>query len=367
MDGIKRVMAAFAWLLLAMTAQAVTYRTPELQRLTRIAGVAEGALHPGTNRCGGVVIRADDDMTVRHVGRLLFSEEVKDRGSRLVLEFVERYLLQLEYPAPNSSSALMMRSDGVTFSNGRWQDVGHIRTDTPFSLDYHLMRYTLTWHRKGTDVAISFPGKYQLICGENLPQAEEHLLEDIQKAPEATSAPKDTDGMDSASMPGFFIKKGAWYDSERLSASTYSRKDAGGDLVPVVDGHFVKESVANIMLCPEAGRFMLDITMLRYGYKSSHIMVPMRQWLGYCAQQECEVYCAIEKVGDSSVKATVLAVNSRLNFNHLLEVTLPVRAVEEGTGTATAVLTPFIPTHNIINAKGKPKNRMNVKRLVIQK
>jgi len=357
MSGIKKIILITAALFFMATAvSAVSYRTPELRRLAHIVGLNEATMHPGVNYYDGCTVILDSCMTVRHVGLTLFSEEIKQISNRPVLEFAERYFLQLYHPAPNSSAALMIHSDGIVFSKGKWQDIKHVNQATPFDLDYHLMRYTLTWKHEGSTLSFSFPGKYQLICGENLLQAEEHLPNDIR----ATISPEDrkftTHELQPTSTDGHYIKKGTWYYSEMLNASTYYLKKEDNTLEPIVDVHFLEESVADIMLCPEAAEpFTFDVTMHRYGYIDTKFNLPIRQWIDYCKQNGCEIYCGIESTTPSGVKATVIAVNKGLNFNHLLTVTVPIAAIESGRGSIKAELNAFIPTHNIINLEGKFK------------
>ena len=334
---------------------AVTYRTTELQRLARIVGVSEESLVPGANYIKGYTVMVDEYMTVRHVGMTLFSEEIKQMSNSPVLEFVERYFLQLFHPVPNSTAALMMHSDGITFPKGNWQDIKKINKTTPFTLDYQLMRYTLSWKAKGVNLSISFPGKYQLIVGENLVQAEEHLPEDISHTICLRHKEEAISEMTSTSMKDYYIKRGGWYNTETLNATTYFKKN-GSSFTPVVDINFIEESVADILLCPAAAEsFMVDITMRGYGYKNTQFTVPLHQWIDYCEQKGCNIYCGIESVDTQEVKATVIAINQTLNFNHLLTVTVPLTTIDNGKGTINAKLDAFIPTHNIINLNSKYK------------
>ena len=333
----------------------ITYRTTELQRLVRVIGVSEETLCPGANFICGYTVVLDADMTVMHVGLTLFTEEIKQIGDRSVLEFVERYFLQLFHPAPNSTSELMIHSDGVSFPNGRWQDIKKIKTNTPFTIDYQLMRYTITWKTKGVNLSFSFPGKYQLIAGENLVQAEEHLPNDISHTECLLHPEENSSEMTSTSLKNYYIKKGAWYYAETLNATTYYKKEVNS-FTPVVDIDFIEESLADMMLCPAAAdSFMVDFTICGYGYKNTQFKVPLHQWIDYCEQKGCNIYCGIESINTQEVKATVLAVNQTLNYNHLLTVTVPLTAIEQGKGSIKAKLNAFIPTNNIINLDGKYK------------
>ena len=360
MNGLRRLyLTIFALLFIGAVSMAVTYRTPELRRLAGIIGVSEGKLRPGVNHIREYIVSVDKDMTVRHVGLALFSEEVKDKSNRLVLEFAERYFLQLEHPAPHATVAMMLRSDGVSFPKGNWHDIRKINSDTPFKLDYHLMRYTLSWQTKGATLSFSFPGKYQLIRGENLPEAEGHLVEDIKKTMCSSHPNVRNEELRPSTSQGFFIRRGGWFYAETINATTYYRRKKDGLLIPVIDPDLLEESVANIMLCPNAAEsFSFDVTMHGYGYKDSRFSIPVHQWIDFCIQEGCDLYCGIEKVSTSDVRATVLAVNQQLNFNHLLTVSVPISAIENARGVVKAELNAFIPTHNIINFRGQPRPQM---------
>lgn len=368
MPGLKTIILLLITLLFTEGAQAsVSYRTKELRRLANEIGVVDERLHPGVNNIGECTVMVDDSMTVRHVGLTLFKEDVKQMSNRLVLEFVERYFLQLTHPAPNSSAALMIHSDGITFSKGKWQDISKISPTVPFKLDYHLMRYTLSWQAENTTLVFSFPGKYQLICGENLLEAEEHLMQDISTTAYSYIPTISLSDMQPSSMNGYYIKKGGWYYTESINSTTYYQIDKDSTIIPVVNGHFVEESVADIMMCPMAAKsFMLDITMHRYGFKDTEYSVPLCQWISYCHQNGCDIYCGIESVSSEMVKATVIAVNDIINFNHLLTVTLPTSAIENGEGIVKGNLDAFIPTHNIINLKSKYKKAKKIENRIIR-
>lgn len=361
MAGMRKMTIITMALLFALMGKAgVSYRTPELKRLAGIVGVAESGLHPGANYFGKYNVTVDERMMVRHVGLTLFSEEVKQMGNSIILEFVERYFLQLEHPAPNCTAAMMLHADGITFPQGNWKDIHHVGADTPFSLDYHLMRYTLSWETSGSVLSFSFPGKYQLIVGENLVEAEEHLPYDIDTTIPVLHPSVMVSELQPSSMQGYYIKKGAWYELEAVNATTYFKRQDDNTFSPVVDARFIEESVADIMLCPTAAEhFSFDITMHRYGFSETRFSVPVCQWLDYCSQKGCNIYCGIESVSSSEIKATVIAVNQNLNFNHLMTVTVPIEAIEQGRGVVKAELNAFIPTHNIINLKGKfdPNNK----------
>lgn len=351
----KIITTVLALLFIGVADAAVSYRTTELRRLAHVVGVEEGSLHPGYNYIKGCTVKLDDDMTVRHVGLTLFTEEVKNMGNCLILEFVERYFLQLSHPAPSSTSALMIKSDGITFPQGRWQDIKNIKKDTPFKLDYKLMRYTLSWKGTKQSLAFSFPGKYQLICGENLPQAEENLLHDITHIDKVHHPAVTLSQMQPSSRKGYYIKKGAWFYDESITSSTYYEK-TNGTLTPLIDTDLIKESVANMMICANAAEpFALDITMHRYGFKDTQFSIPLQKWIDYCFIMGCEIFCGIESIKSEEVKATVIAVNQKLNFNHLLSVTVPIKTIENKKGPVIAELNAFIPTHNIININGKYK------------
>lgn len=367
MTGLRKMTLITAVLLFVGTIEAaVTYRTTELRRLARIVGVSEESLVPGSNNVKGYTVMMDADMTVRHVGMTLFSEDFKQMSNRPILEFVERYFLQLYHPVSNSTAALMIQSDGITFPKGKWQDIKKISTSTPFTLDYKLKRYTLAWKSKGVNLSISFPGKYQLITGENLVQAEEHLPYDISHTICFKHTEEDISEMTSTSLKDYYVKRGGWFYAETINSTTYFKKEENS-FAPVVDIDFIEESVADILLCPAAAdSFMVDITLRGYGYKNMLFTVPLHQWIDYCEQKGCNIYCGIESVDTQEVKATVIAINQTLNFNHLLNVTIPLTTIDDGKGIISAKLDAFIPTHNIINLnrKYKKSNRKTENRIL---
>ena len=108
------------------------------------------------------------------------------------------------------------------------------------------------------------------------------------------------------------------------------------------------ESVANMIINPASRSTLnLKIQQVLYGYKKKNFDVPLNKWIAYCMDNGCELYYGIESFDNETVKATVIAVNTAENYNHILYVIIPVKTIENGEGDISGTLQTFIPMHNV--------------------
>ena len=109
----------------------VSYRTSELKRLSSVLSLDESAIasdgsHYLTAANKQIVVRVSDGM-VSHIGIRLFDEEMRSLEKSPILDFLERYFLQLSYPPKSVSAANMVRDDQFRFLQGSLASVSAIR------------------------------------------------------------------------------------------------------------------------------------------------------------------------------------------------------------------------------------------------
>ena len=105
----------------SITYAATNYRSTEVQRLSEALNIPVDSLHEGFNIFNiaplpvKVLYHADQ---VSFIGYDIFPEEVKEMAHTPILSFLERYFLQLSYPAPGRPREKMIKEDRFTFEVG---------------------------------------------------------------------------------------------------------------------------------------------------------------------------------------------------------------------------------------------------------
>ena len=336
--------------LLAMSQ--VSYRTSELKRLASVLSLDESAIasdgsHNLTAANKQIVVRVSNGM-VSHIGIRLFSDEMRNLEKSPILDFLERYFLQLSYPPKSVSAANMVRDDQFRFLQGSLASVSDLEPSDGFSYSFDQNQYIAVWTRNGSALLeVSFPVEYELISGENKIEAENNIMTDIQK----TAITKDVVD-EKSNLSGFYLVPD-------LSSRLYFDK---GQLI--VNGLLQEQSAANLMLTTAVdGDYRLAMTQVSYGFKKTTADVSLGQWISFCKNNGCQLYFGIDHVGqDGSVNGIVLAVNQTENYNHVLTVRVPMSIYDQRKGTIEAWLYPYIPTHNVRDmfAKFKSTNRKEI-------
>lgn len=324
-------------LTLAIPASGQTaFRTAELQRLATVMGLdvtslPEGYSHPQAQGLSLTVHKASG--IVDHIGRWLFADEVRQQGRMPVLNFLERYFLQLKYPPQVKSAIMMVRDDEFHFLIGSLSTTDQLLLSDDFAYTYDSNHYQVTWSRSGRKLLeVYFPVEYELISGENKIDAENNLMTDVQltKIPEEKSQPR-------------LIEEGT-YMNKSFSNRLYLK-----DSVLVASPWHPLETVANMMLSLKASDgYQINITQVCYGFKKTEFCIPLQQWIAFCKSHGCELYFGVQEIDDKGmVSGVVLAVNEQENYNHVLTVKVPAQIIGKQEGIVDARLYSYVPTHNV--------------------
>lgn len=314
----------------------ITYRTAELKRLASVLSIDDKALKDGynlltaNNRQVVVIVRNN---AVSHIGWQLFSKDIREVDNTPVIDFLERYFLQLNYPPKDMTARQMQSDDEFKFLKGSLNTVSDILPTDAFGFSYDKRNYVATWNRNGQPIlSVSFPVEYELISGENKIEAENNLMADIK----------------NTSLNGVKAKTASnvHYINDKFSNRLYKKK---GELL-FSDRH-PAETVSNMLLSMDAkGDYDIKVTQLSYGFRKLVFNVPLRQWIAFCQNNGCQLYVGIEDINvDGDVSAVVIAVNEAENYNHVLTVTVPSEAIQAQKGSLEARLYPYVPTHNVLS------------------
>ena len=343
-----------------------TYRSLKLKQL-----VSALRLNADTLRDGETVFTINNrqvkvsvaNHTVTAVGYHLFSDELKALARTPILDFLERYFLQMDYPVADRPTDRMLREDRFKFEKGSRATVATLRSDDAFSYNYELRRYVATWTRNGQPLlVVSFPADHELISGENKIESENNIEGHIRSAHVGSSKAVSEGLLSPTVQKDYYIRKGGTYLNDMLSSTLYYQQHAGAYHL-LSDVSHPLESAANLMLNTDvAADCQLKIKQVMYGYKKKFFEVSLRNWIAYCQNSGCELYYGVESFTDNLIKASVIAVNTAENYNHVLFVNIPLSVIENKAGVIEAQLETFIPMHNVRNLFDKYHKTKNKER-----
>lgn len=370
MRSIKYIIIAFFLCLsLPSVSSKVGYRTNELRRLATVLHIQTDKLQVGYQRVmdrgESIVLHVNEDSEIDHIGLSLFPEYMKKMGNKVVMEFIERYMLQLQYPPSTKTPDMMMRDDNVKLTKGNLSTLKQLLPTDKFNLSCELFKYTATWQRdEKTILCITFPAEFELLRGINFIEAQQLFEGDSRKDVDFTSTTSQLDKkqLKGTSLANCYLYEGGYYLNKQLNANRYYIENKNGKLQPLLSDEHPVESIANLMLCPEISDLrQLIITERLYGFQTKDFQLPLKQWITFCMREHCEMYFGVQEVTATAVKATVIAVNTAENYNHMLTLTIPFTVITDPEGVIKAQLNCYLPTHNIRNLFGKDNSKKKAK------
>lgn len=282
----------------------------------------------------------------------LFNAEMRQAAGRqaLIMDFVERYFG--DYFTKNKTEReIQMTDDKVFFRKGKPEDLRHLADTIPFTITFHEKYYEVNWFvAEEPFITLVFPAQYDLILGLSQKDIQEHTRDYILAAPPRDSILHQPDTLQPF-KDDVLVCKHAFMELESLTDATYYiyTKVSEAAPQPVFDVKHIDLSAANLFAGLIRNKdYRLYVEQAAYSQKLTYTL-PFSQWLNYCAEQQLQVFFAVEEVREDGVLALVIAHNKELNYNHLLSVVIPDKFVEHEGCILKAKMTPFIPTHNIKN------------------
>ena len=329
------------------------YRTSELDRLTQALQLNPDSMVEGKNDLvvnGRHIYAQIDNGMLTSLGYCLFSNDQKRVMHTPILNFLERYFLQLDYPQKDRPRDRMLREDRFTFKKGSLALIATIKEDDAFSCGCDNRQYWATWTRHGQEfISVSFPASHELISGENKVESERYVEADILSARIDSVVPIDTAALSPFLQDGYYIKKGSTYLHDLLMSDLYYQCHLDTFSL-ITDQNHPLESASNLMLSPEIQTdCRLKIKQVMYGYQKKYFEVPLQNWISYCINSGCELFFGVESFEKDIIQASVIAVNEAENYNHVLFVNIPLSVIRGKSGYIEAKLETFIPMHNVTN------------------
>ena len=305
-----------------------------------------------TSYKGYPVVMRYQEGTLEHIGVDIFGYGGTTVQEQVLMDFIERYNLQLLLLDKDADRALQMNLDGVTapsfFSTP-------LHRDGPVSLSLSLttgQKYLARWGHPGADMRqMTFPPDYQFLTGKNKIELEDDFLPSLEGP--VSLPPED----DPASLPlkrvgkDLFSCQDGTYLIPEISNTRYyqgSRRDPS----PIADTEHPVESLYDLLILPEmAEGWSANIRVLKYGFSSQEATLPLGQFLGRCRMQGCVPYVGLEAYDENSgeITATLILHNEDLAYDHVAKVSLFRDEFGKSSGSIDVTLSVYVPIHNIKN------------------
>ncbi len=388
--------AYFIWIMVAYVC--VTYASPSFytQRLKCIAQAVgmqlPDTLQPGKEYAGSwtfkqrpLRVRTNAFGDVSHIGYCLFDERMYNHYEhKVVLDFVERYALELTLGTDEELRQRLRITDKVTCVAGSLSMLAGVSPSTPVTIDQRQLRmFRIKWTLdEKTLLTLSFPADYQLISGANAIELEKMFERDVQRivpmtqedmlinwndVPVVSLSAKVL--QDALEKKLFGKKMFGFYDPV-----VYTTNAPDGLLMANQDSYLNKQIRSDVILVQKKGKrtlyssMVLPIPSVRnllltgqfptivplkltidcYGNKKQHLDgISLQQFVGLCRMEGCELYVGIKQKTDTAISATLFAVNRAMAYNHVLSVNVPLRMFQEANVPISGTLYTYIPLQNV--------------------
>lgn len=334
--GILAVLSAL-FLPVTLSGGNIAYRS---DRLAEIASLIDGA----TSWKGCPLSIDEQDGTIEHIGYRFFSDSEKEALGKEVSRFLERYALECDLHLEKEKSVEMrMLEDGIVFRSGNLESLKTLCDEEHGNVELICMseqRYLFRWK----DGEVAFPSDVELLTGRNQIENGRRLPSEIISSTFRDTIPVPSREKLKQREDGILVLPGENYMYASLSGDTYFNDD----LLPVNDILKEDETIANIFsgLIRDIDVTM-EVRMNVYGLKQERFSCLVTSIAAYALENGCKPFVGIIARDRNEIEFLVIYRNIAAAYNHVLRIQTSHSALHGGKGTATARLTPFVPTHSI--------------------
>lgn len=304
---------------------------------------------------GGRTVKVTTDYAgrVASVGYDLFGNaSMPGNANASILQFVERYMLQLDLKLGSRDARQQCMIDKVSLTPDVNLLSGIDRT-TPFAITKQNRRHIkLVWRTQSMERSISFPADVQLIMGMNAPELEQYAMDAIINAPAAT--PKLHDLLKTGAMQcsgDMAILVGDEYLSSAIRNDLYFKVvENKQDTCLIYDASNPIRTISNILLTGISPfELPVRLTVDLYGHKTTTFTTTVSKLINFMSEDGCIPYFGVKKVDDNMLRGTLFALNADLGYNHVVSVDFPNSMLEGDTADMiSARFYAYIPLHNVI-------------------
>lgn len=301
-------------------------------------------------------VRTNEWGDIAHIGYDIVSREMADAMKATeVMEFIGRYLLELDLRLDGRSPYERMRIDQVVMVEGDVSQLRNATPETPVSVEEITRRmYRVTWTFGKKNAVMTIPADCQLILGADAVELEEMACRNLRRTvPMADFDLRGVDallqrpGVKTQKTEGMVIVDGGKYLSELIRGDIYLTENRGKRKL-LCSPQSPTRSVGNIMLTGISEHDIpLNLTVDKYGYKADSISITLQQLVAFCQAEGCKLYFGVKTQDERTLKGTLFALNEKLAYNHVFAVEFPLAILKGEECGLRGTLYCYIPLQNV--------------------
>lgn len=317
---------------------------------------------PSISEYVDVVIRHDavHPELINHIGLALPPiESIGDYSKIPVLQFVERYLLELlvadDEDVANDLHVnhVELFSDMLTGTPKQMlrKALKEMTEPTTLFIQQETQKYRVEFVKNNSKLlSVAMPTRYDLILGQTKDEAEEAFaaLLSAEAVKPVTSQGMRIEEATIRQDSLVYVYNDSWYMSNDIKATCYVLPVEDGTFAPIYDENHRSESVINLFNYPMDFGPNASITFKMYhGTKKAEMS--LAKLLECMRQQGCVIYTGLTNADSKGhFQGTAYAVNEALGYHHQMRFDVPASATYRPKQTPVTVeLTTYIPTHNV--------------------
>ncbi|MCZ8372413.1 hypothetical protein O6P32_06775 [Phocaeicola sp. KGMB11183] len=300
-------------------------------------------------------VRTNHYGDISHIGYKLFdSSWASHYEARPLLDFIERYALEQDVKIEGIDKAEAASRKNVTFLQGDASLLKKITSEKMLRIkEVERRYYCVEWGEDSLRIKMNVPADYQVLVGANAIELEAIFERDLKRTSSLLFSNKLPENWKKGSFSyseQFCIVSNGCYLSDEIRSDLYlnKKKDNGQEYVVLIDKAKPLQSITNILL---TGCMNKDIPMMltidKYGYSKVKLEVSLQQVLRFFFQDGCSPYLGIKTYDGTVLTATLFALNSKMGYNHMLSLEVPMSILLEETGTIKGEVYVYTPLQNI--------------------
>ena len=294
-----------------------------------------------------IVIRADKQQRIEHLGIPLFNDSLRILMPSPVYDFLEYAVLNWKYKI-NPNTLYLSK---VLFRKGSWSGLSKMKlSDCDCSIEnVDDKLYIVTWQRDSIDCAvIGIPIEYELLCNESRRNIERNfitLLSSHRPSPDSRQHKDVTEeDLKIYGTEGMFVMDGRFYLLPEVNQNIYYILKTvyepidtiyqGNlthmvleDVLPVLvkDEEYPVETFANLVMSDDTeipdAKVEIDFHLSNYHHRL--LDMPLSQLKDYCKEQGDDLFFAFSGMTKTDVKGMMFVTNASKGYNHLFSLNMP--------------------------------------------
>ena len=345
------------------TVFAQNYRSSQLEHIADYVGLPcqdhDGLFYRALRYQGYPVTVIVRNGEVTHVGYSLFTPSQRQHLSEMQCNFIERMALTADIPDFYGIDINQyLYDEQVEFWEGDFSVLKTIATDTALVVQdtmnerkIHIFSF-YTRNKQRRLLTLTYPTNYRLISGLDMTEAENALLTDLNRV--RVERTPTTELVDSMLQPFgdssiWYIRGDTLFLPEVNANRFYNYNEEHGEYNLLYCEDYPKETMANLVTGVEIeNQFVLDVKLVKYGYRKEQFQISLRRWIAFCLQTDCKPYFwAAWQEDNQMIDSELLMHNEKLGYCHIMKMTFDPLILGEKSGTIQARLNSYVRISNV--------------------